>query len=375
MTPIDTYLNNRLDGRRQAGNLRSLSVLPPGIDFCSNDYLGWATNPPWHSLAHMPMGSTGSRLISGNHPIAQQTEEIIAAFHQSEAALLFNSGYDANLGLFSALGHRDVIFIYDELCHASIIDGIRLGICRNKYAFRHNDVLHLQELLAKHAHSQVQLFVAIETIYSMDGDVAPLTHIAHVCSQYGAALIADEAHATGIWGPQGGGLVTSLGLQQQVFARIHTFGKALGGHGAAVVGSNVLRSFLVNFARSLVYSTALPPHSIAWAQQAYRHMASPQFSNAALHAAIDYFCRQMQQAAIPGWQPTPTPIQIVVTPGNDNTRHAAAQLRAAGLQVHPILHPTVPLGAERLRICLHAHNTHAQIDLLINTLQNAITSS
>lgn len=104
-------------------------------------------------------------------------------------------------------------------------------------------------------------------------------------------------------------------------------------------------------------------------------MASPQFTNAALHAAIDYFCRQMQQAAIPGWQPTPTPIQIVVTPGNDNTRHAAAQLRAAGLQVHPILHPTVPMGAERLRICLHAHNTHAQIDLLINTLQNAITSS
>lgn len=259
MTPIDTYLNNRLDGRRKAGNLRLLSVLPAGIDFCSNDYLGWATNTPWPSLAHMPMGSTGSRLISGNHPIAQQTEEIIAAFHQSEAALLFNSGYDANLGLFSALGHRDVIFIYDELCHASIIDGIRLGICRNKYAFRHNDVWHLQELLAKHAHSQVQLFVAIETIYSMDGDVAPLAHIANVCSQYGAALIADEAHATGVWGPQGGGLVTSLGVQQQVFARIHTFGKALGGHGAAVVGSNVLRSFLVNFARSLVYSTALPP--------------------------------------------------------------------------------------------------------------------
>jgi 8-amino-7-oxononanoate synthase len=320
------------------------------------------------------MGSTGSRLISGNHPIAQQTEDIIAAFHQSEAALLFNSGYDANLGLFSALGHRNVVFVYDELCHASIIDGIRLGICRNKYAFRHNDVQHLQELMARHAKDNVQVFVAIETIYSMDGDIAPIAHIADVCGQFGAALIADEAHATGVWGTQGEGLVVSLGLQQQVFARIHTFGKALGGHGAVVVGSNVLHSFLVNFARSLVYSTALPPHSIAWAQQAYRHMASAQFSNTALHTAINYFCRQMQQAAIPGWQPTPTPIQIVVTPGNDNTRHVAAQVRAAGLLVHPILHPTVPLGAERLRICLHAHNTHTQIDLLINTLQHAIKS-
>ncbi len=375
MRPTDTYLNNRLNGRIQAGNLRSLSVLPAGIDFCSNDYLGWATSPPWPASAHMPMGSTGSRLISGNHPIAQQTEEIIAAFHQSEAALLFNSGYDANLGLFSALGHRDVVFVYDELCHASIIDGIRLGICRNKYAFRHNNVPHLQELLQKHCAQGLQVFVAIETIYSMDGDIAPIAPIARVCEQYGAALIADEAHATGIWGTQGEGLVVSLGLQQQVFARIHTFGKALGGHGAAIVGSNVLRSFLVNFARSLVYSTALPPHSIAWAQQAYRHMASPQFSNTALHQVIDHFCRQMQQAAIPGWQSSPTPIQIVVTPGNDNTRRAAARLRAAGLQVHPILHPTVPLGAERLRICLHAHNTPAQIDLLINTLQNAITSS
>lgn len=366
MKPVEQYLQQKLTERQVAGNLRQLSFTPSGIDFCSNDYLGLATHP--YSQRTSPAhGATGSRLLSGNSPFTEQTEAFIAAFHDAEAALIFNSGYDANVGLLSSIASRHTTFIYDELCHASIIDGIRLAICRNKFRFPHNDAEALQQLLQQH-HNSGPVVVVVESVYSMDGDLAPLHTIAALCTQYHAQLVVDEAHATGIYGNQGQGLVYSLGIQQQVFARVHTFGKALGCHGAAVVGSTLLRQYLINFARSFIYTTALPPHAIHAISHIYHYLASPEFSNATLHLLIAYFAQQIRQSGISGCEPNNSPIQILLTGGNVNTIQLAAALRQVGLLVYPILHPTVPLGSERLRICLHATNTTQDIDLLIKTI-------
>ncbi len=366
MKPIEQYLLQKLTERQVAGNLRQLSFLPTGIDFCSNDYLGLATQALTQD-SHLANGATGSRLISGNSPFAEETESFIASFHDAEAALIFNSGYDANVGLLSSIASRHTTFLYDELCHASIIDGIRLAICRNKFTFTHNETQSLHQLLQQHS-ATGPVIVVVESVYSMDGDLAPLHTIAELCTQYNAQLVVDEAHATGVYGTHGQGLVHSVGLQQQVFARVHTFGKALGCHGAAIVGSTLLRHYLINFARSFIYTTALPPQAIATINNVYQYLAAPHFSNEPLHQLIAYFGLQIDEKGITGCVPNSSPIQVLRTGGNEKTRKLAAALRQSGLLVYPILHPTVPLGSERIRICLHTTNTTQDIDLLLNTI-------
>ena len=190
---------------------------------------------------------------------------MLADFHKAESGLIFNSGYDANLGLFSCIAKKEDTLICDELIHASIIDGCRLSYA-NRFRFAHNDVEDLEDKLRR---SKGNIFVAVESVYSMDGDMAPLKEIAAVCKKYNASLIVDEAHATGLFGDQGRGLVSQHGLEQEVFARVHTFGKALGCHGAVILGSETLRNYLVNFARSFIFTTALPVHSLIAVKCAY----------------------------------------------------------------------------------------------------------
>ncbi len=367
MNTIEQYLNDKLNQRAAAGNLRVLPPYQPGIDFRSNDYLGLAHSGLLHVPHAVGTGATGSRLISGNSEAAEKLEAYIAAFHQAPAALLFNSGYDANLGLLSSIAGRHTTYIYDELCHASILDGIRLAICKGKYHFSHNDVTSLEGLFQKHAGSG-QVIVVVEAVYSMDGDIAPLSAIADLCDRYGAQLIVDEAHATGVVGTNGEGLVCSLGLAPRVFARVHTYGKAMGCHGAVVVGSSTLRSYLINFARSFIYTTALPPHSVQAIAHAYELLAAGDVSNDPLLHLIQYFNTSVAAAGLTGFNNATTPIRAMITGGNDRTRALAERLQHAGFLVNSILHPTVPLGSERLRICLHSFNTTQQIDDLINLL-------
>lgn len=367
MNTIEQYLNDKLNQRADAGNLRVLPQHQPGVDFRSNDYLGLALSGLLHVPHAVGTGATGSRLISGNSEVTEKLEAHIAAFHQAEAALLFNSGYDANLGLLSSIAGRHTTYIYDELCHASILDGIRLAICKGKYHFSHNDVTSLEGLLQKHSGSG-QVIVVVEAVYSMDGDIAPLSAITDLCQRYGAQLIVDEAHATGVIGINGEGLVCSLGLAPRVFARVHTYGKAMGCHGAAVVGSNMLRSYLINFARSFIYTTALPPHSVQAIARAYELLTSGDVSNRPLLHLIQYFNTKVAAAGLTGFNNATTPIRAMITGGNERTRALAERLQHAGFLVNPILHPTVPLGSERLRICLHSFNTTQQIDDLINLL-------
>ena len=358
-----------------AGNLRQLTTHRAPIDLFSNDYLGLVTDGILASLMH-PMyndvyttGSTGSRLLSGNTVETEALENTIATFHKAEAALLFNSGYDANIGLLSAIASRNTTILSDELCHASLIDGIRLSQCTRKYKFGHNDINELSDQLKKYK-KEGPVLVVVESIYSMDGDMAPLAEMTKLCEEHDAQLIVDEAHATGVIGENGEGAVCTLGLQDKVFARVHTFGKALGCHGAAVVGSALLKQYLVNFARPFIYTTALPGHSVHAVNCAYQHLSGHSFTNEPLHQLIAYFRNRIGECGNTGWKDSHTAIQALVVGENERCKQLAAKLQQAGLQVNPILHPTVPLGMERLRVCLHTFNTKEQVDLLVDILNS-----
>lgn len=369
--PSNNYLKAALEKRDAQNALRKLVVNDQFADFCSNDYLGFARSAAFakavkEELAAMPAagnGSTGSRLLAGNTAYAEMLEKKIAAFHHAEAGLIYNSGYDANVGLFSALGQKDCTVIYDELIHASVHDGIRMSQATS-YMFRHNDVLHLEERL-KNADGVV--YVAVESVYSMDGDERLLGPIAALCRQYNAALIVDEAHATGITPNGGRGLVQELGLEDSVFARVHTFGKGLGCHGAIVAGSSLLRDYLVNFSRAFIYTTALPLHSLIAINQSYRLLQQSEATIRMLRSLIISFKDKAAAAGI-HLIPSNSPVQCLVIPGNAAVKQAAEALQQAGFDVRPILSPTVQKGRERLRICIHAFNSEEQVDRLIQQI-------
>jgi 8-amino-7-oxononanoate synthase len=366
--PVSAYLLQKLEQRNLQGNRRKLFLPGTGIDFCSNDYLGIATSQVLATgQQDVAYGSTGSRLLSGNSEAAMTLEAFLAAYHGQEAALLFNSGYDANLGLFAAVINRHTTVLYDEYCHASILDGIRLSPAKKAFRFRHNNLADLERKLAQYA-GEGPLIIALESVYSMEGSIAPIEAVSVLAEQYDAVLIVDEAHATGVFGQRGEGLVQQLGLQDKVLARVHTFGKAMGCHGAVVVGGQVLKDYLVNFARSFIYTTALPDQALDTIFRAYTWMRDTPGTIAGLQELISYFGRQAALQIIKGWKPSVTPIQSLITGNNERTRALTAWLDQKGIQVSAVLSPTVPEGTERIRICLHAFNTEDEIDTLLHTI-------
>jgi 8-amino-7-oxononanoate synthase len=363
----EDFLNNKLNERKELNAFRTLRLPDGKIDFCSNDYLGLARvsgHSRWPDNLH---GSTGSRLLAGNYPLIEETEKLIAAFHQSPSALIFNSGYDANIGLLSCVPQKGDAVIYDYLCHASIRDGIRLSFAQS-FSFAHNDLEDLGKKL-KHACGDTgmnnNIFVVTESVFSMDGDEAPLNEIVQLCEKYNAHLIVDEAHATGVVGTKGEGLVQHLQLHQKVFARVHTFGKALGCHGAVVLGSETLRNYLINFARSFIYSTALPETSVAAIKNSYESFPLMDDERKKLQKLIHQFQHFKLRYRI---YKSNTPIQIVEVPGNTEVKAVADLLQQSNLDVRPILYPTVPKGSERLRIVLHSFNTDEELSKLCGLL-------
>ncbi len=274
--------------------------------------------------------------------------------------LLFNSGYDANLGLFSSLPQRGDTIITDELVHASIIDGARLSYA-NRYSFRHNDLQNLEDKLR---HAKGKCYVAIESVYSMDGDTPPIKEIVALSKQYGASLIVDEAHALGLYGR---GLIAELGLETEIFATIVTFGKALGCHGAIVLGSNLLRQYLINFSRSFIYTTAASFHQLASIKMAYRLLPSQQEETRKLRENIALFKSRLNADEY-YLLPADSAIQCLVMGSNEKAKKMADELQKAGLDVRAILSPTVAKGGERIRICLHSFNSTNELDLLTETI-------
>ena len=365
---FDSYLQQKLEDKRVAGTLRTLVHTNNTIDFSSNDYLGFAksgllTIDGEHT---QPSGATGSRSITGNSVLAEETEQLIANFHNRKAALIFNTGYMANVGLFSCIAAKGDTYISDEFIHASIIDGMRLSYA-NRLRFKHNDLADLEKKLQLATGKKM---VVVESIYSMDGDEAPLIEMAERCKKYGALLIVDEAHATGLYGDNGNGLVCLYGLENEVYACIHTFGKAIGLHGAAITGSKVLRNFLINQARSFIYTTALPPHNYLQIQLAYQLL--PSGKRTALHGLVDYFRQAIAVNKDIAFINSHSPIQGIMVGDNFATKSLANHLIEKGFFVRPILSPTVPVGKERIRICIHSFNTKEQIDGLVHSILNSI---
>jgi len=365
----DEFLNKKLNERKQQNAFRTLRITEEKIDFCSNDYLGIVKNnllQPATGNRQPATGSTGSRLLSGNYKLIEETEKEIATFHQIETALIFNSGYDANVGLFSCIAQKGDTILYDFLSHASIRDGIRLSFAES-FSFAHNDLDDLEKKL-NHVPITIgrNIFVVTESVFSMDGDVCPLQQLVQLCNKHNAHLIIDEAHATGVIGERGEGLVQHLQLQDDIFARVHTFGKACGSHGAVVVGSQRSRDYLINFARSFVYSTALPEHVAAMIKKSYEIFPYLVDERNHLNRLINLF----QSAKIPFEKlSSSTPVQIVIVPGNDAIKSLSEKLQQKNFDIRPILYPTVPKGKERLRIVLHAFNSEVEVQQLIDELK------
>lgn len=360
----EDFLRNALEKRREQHAFRQLRTGGQRIDFCSNDYLGLARSERVQEEAlqicrQLPQvhGSGGSRLLAGNYELVEQAEKLIATFHEAPAGLIFNSGYDANLGLFASVPQKGDVIIYDQLIHASIRDGIRLSPAQ-AFSFIHNDMDDLEKKLVN---ADGRIFVAVESVYSMDGDMAPLREITDLCNRHSALLIVDEAHATGIVGDKGEGLVQALGLQAHCFARVHTFGKAAGCHGAAVLGTATLRDYLINFCRAFIYTTALPPQAVAVILAAYDIFPDMHEERKHLQRLIQQFRKRLGGTS-------ETPIQVVMAPGNEHARGLAQHLQDNGMDVRAILHPTVPKGQERLRVVLHSFNTEEEVENLAATV-------
>ena len=362
------FIENKLRERYATGNLRSLKSENSLVDFCSNDYLGFAVSALLKEKIEAEIkssnvvanGSTGSRLISGNSYYAEELEQHLAEIYGSEAALLFNSGYNANVGLFSSLPQKGDTVIADELIHASVIDGIRLSFAA-RFSFRHNDLNSLEDKLR---HARGICYVVIESVYSMDGDSPDINAILSLTEKYGAHLIVDEAHAIGLYGL---GLIHG-GLAERIFARIITFGKALGCHGAAVLGSLALKHYLVNFARSFIYTTAPSFHQLAGIKLAYQMLQSADEEIEKLKMNISFFKHNAAQCERLSLIRSESAIQCILMKDNLSAIAASGWLMQVGLDVRAILSPTVAAGSERLRICIHTFNSKEDMLLLTQTL-------
>ena len=374
---MDGLVAAKLAQRKEQGTFRSLKTVKGQIDFTSNDYLGFARSVELKKriseaekeFSEAGVGSTGSRLLSGNSTLAEQVEKQIAAFHGSETALLFNSGYDANVGLYSSLGRIAKYIVYDELIHASVHDGMRLSRAELK-PFKHNDVESLRAVLSELDGAAI---VAVESVYSMDGDLAPLHELVAICKEFDAAIIVDEAHAVGLFG-EGRGRVSELGLENEVYARLVTFSKALGCHGAAVLCNDNLRQFLINHARSLIFSTFTSNHSLLAVKCVYDMLSVSDYSDLNISRLIGLFNQLINDVSGVRQIGGESPILGVIIAGNEQVRAVAAIMQKDGFDVRPIVSPTVPKGTERIRICLHEFNTEDEVKGLISSLEKAIAN-
>jgi 8-amino-7-oxononanoate synthase len=363
-----------LDALETRSQLRQLEVVP-GINFYSNDYLGLSGDARLREAvsaalaAGSPMGSTGSRLLSGHARCWEELEEDLAAFGGAEAALFFNSGYAANTGLFGCVLKAEDIVFSDSANHASIIDGIRLSGAR-KVIFPHLDLNALEDQLHRNAPARGKRLIAAESVFSMDGDRAPIADLLALADRYEAELVVDEAHATGVLGPNGRGLVAAAGATQRVLAVVHTCGKALASAGAFVLCSKTLKEYLVNRARPFIFSTALPPYVAAQVSAAVRIAASADAEREALQKVAAHLRARLREQ---GFDTARSDSQIVpvILGENERALATAARLRADGFAVRAIRPPTVPPGAARLRLSLTAKHTMKMMDRLTDSLIRA----
>ncbi|KAI1760037.1 PLP-dependent transferase [Hypoxylon sp. FL1150] len=426
---LDRKLDALLTRRSSHGRLRKLSnALPGSVDFSSNGYLSLSTNPvvqksllaclaaevsasedgkrPCGSRRSI-LGSGGSRLLDGNSPFAESLESKIAAFHGAETALLFTSAYDANCGLLGCVPQIGDVILYDELIHASVHDGMRMSRATKKIPFAHDSISEasrprciggslscwqsknqgLEDTLRQiseneHVRSgRSNVFICVEGLYSMDGDTVSLDEVVRSVDRHlpsgNGYIVVDEAHSVGIFGDDGRGLVCQLGLEDRVWARVVGFGKAMGCAGGVVLCSSTTRAYLINYARSLIYTTSMAFTSLASIDVVYSYLRDGGIGllRQRLESLIHYthhrlsaLCRQLQvdQRTLHIQEvPSKSPVIPVFTA---YPRDLAEHCQRSGYMVRPIVAPTVPAGSERVRICLHSANTTGEIDGLCKVI-------
>lgn len=368
---LDEYLDRKLARHQHERLMRTLTTSKWPVDFSSNDYLGLARSRDLAQLieeTHRGLGagngSTGSRLLSGNSDFHEETESQLAEVFESEACIIVNSGYTANLAVLSSMPQKGDTILYDQLAHASLKDGARLSFA-TRHSFRHNDILDLERKIQC---ATGKVFVVVEAIYSMDGDVCPLQEIVTLAAKYNAFIILDEAHSTGVVGPHGAGLSVRMRIHDKVHVRIYTFGKAMGVHGACIAGSKTVVRYLVNFARPFIYTTAPSPHQIASISCAFTFLRSNMSLQQTLGERIATYLASA--GSLHNRTNSSSAIQTLIVPGSQQVRGLARTLQAAGLDVRPIMYPTVQKGTERLRICLHVYNTEEEIARLTTMLKS-----
>ena len=352
-----------LQARKDQNNFRELSTNDGLIDFCSNDYLGLSQAVcDQKSSLNAASGAKGSRLISGNFSRIQELEEKLSFFHETEEALVFSSGYTANLGVLSAIPQRGDTIFYDALSHASIKDGMRLSHAAH-FSFKHND---LEDLSSKLKKAKGVIYVVVEAIYSMDGDAAPLEGLVELSEKHGFCLVVDEAHSVGVFGNRGEGLVQIKGLQDRIPIRIITFGKSLGCHGAAVLCNALVKDYLINYSRPFIYTTANSPRSVEDIFTAYRLMEKGDRTQK-LQQLITYFNERKKQLT-GDWLESESAVQTLILGSTKKVKEVSVSLQLRGFDVRPILSPTVSVGTERLRFCLHSFNSTEEIYRIIKLL-------
>jgi 8-amino-7-oxononanoate synthase len=355
-----------------ARNQRRSLVEIHGVNFCSNDYLGLAENPLLYAAVLQAVsearrvGGTGSRLLSGHAAVWDEIEEEFARFAGTEAALYFGSGYSANIGLLTSLLDKQALVFSDALNHASLIDGIRLSGA-SKVIYSHLDLSALESALREHAHERCRKLIVTETVFSMDGDVAPLPELLMLAERYGAGVIVDEAHATAVHGPRGSGIAAGAGIAANLVAVVHTCSKALASAGAFVCGSALLKEHLIHHARTFIFSTAAPPYMAGQIRAALRLAVEMDAQRTELCVRAKQFSAAIRAG---GWDTAGSATQIVpvILGGNEESLAAAEFLRREGFAVRAIRSPTVPEGSARLRFSLTCAIATAELTRMENTL-------
>ncbi len=376
-----SFLHGELDALKRMGRLRSLRWLesPVGgrvkiggrevVLLCSNDYLGLAQAPSLkeaaiRALERWGAGAPASRSIAGSLLIHRELEAELAELKATEAALLFSTGYMANMGLLTTLVGEGDLILSDQYNHASIVDGCRLSRAE-VWVYRHRDPNHLEDLLRRARHRR--RLVVTDGVFSMEGDIAPLPHLRELCDRYGAILMVDDAHATGVLGPQGRGTAEHFGMLGQVEVQMGTLGKALGLVGAFVAGEQVLIDFLINRARTFMYTTAPPPPLVGMALEALRLMKAEAWRRERLWENTRRLRKGLQEMGF-DTSNSSTPI-IPVLVGDDRlVMEFSRRLLERGIYVQGIRPPTVPEGSARLRLSVSAAHTPEDIDLALEAM-------
>lgn len=369
-TKLTPFQNKSLLKREEQNSLRILSKQNYSLSFGSNDYLSLQQNKEWLSYLKSEIpediifsSSVSSRLIQGNSTIKEQTEKQFASFYKAESALFYASGYSANIGVFSCIASKNDTIIYDALVHTSIREGLRLSYAKT-YSFKHNCLENLKTKLQKATGS---VFVVIESLYSMDGDIAPLKEISELCTKHNAKLIIDEAHSTAIFGEKGEGLVVEQNLQDSVYLRLMTFGKAVSASGGLVLCSEELRTFLINFSRPFIYTTAPADFTILKAFKSVEFIAKNKIQQTKLKENIKYFTDLLEKNKV-SFLKGISPIIPIFSANLNALKNVEQELKSKNIFVKTILSPTVPKGKERIRISIQTEHSNEQLEFLANFL-------